>query len=126
MYIREFLFQAVMNLPAGLFLGGVCLLFSKGLLMFKHPVIAAIVKLALGLASFAAIAGLLYGLLRYGGAITFATDNTMSWNWFDASWRDDGFPFIYYCSFALIGIVLAILSEWKAHRAEAQSFSGAQ
>ena len=119
MYIREFLFQTVMNLPAGLFLGGVCLLFSKGLLMFKHPVIAAIVKLALGLASFAAIAGLLYGLLRYGGAITFATDNTMSWNWFDASWRDDGFEFIHPCSCALIGIALAVLIERRTRRAEA-------
>ena len=118
--LYEFLVTAfIIRLPQALLIGGLCFLFAKVLLMFKHPVIAAIVKLALGLASFAAIAGLLYGVLRYGGVITFATDNTMSWNWFDASWRDDGFPFIYYCSFALIGIVLAILGEWTARRAEA-------
>ena len=117
--LKLFFMTALANLPFGLFIGGICFLFFKVLLMFKHPVIATIAKLALGLASFAVIIGFLYGSLRFGGVITFPTDNTISWNFFDASWRDDGFGYIYICVSALTGFALAVRAEWNARRSEA-------
>ena len=118
--LYEFLVTAlILRLPWVLLIGGVCFAYTKGLLMFKHPVIAVIAKLALGLASLAAIAGLSYGILRFAGVITFPGDNGYSYNWFDTTWRDDGFEYIHLCGCALIGIALAVLAEWKAHRAEA-------
>ena len=111
----------IVRLPLTLLIGWVCFCYAKLLLMFKHPAIAVIAKLVLGLTSLAAIAGLTYGLLRWSGVIMFPTDNGISWNWFDGSWRDDGFNFIHPCSCVLIGIALAVLTKRNAHRAEAEN-----
>ena len=122
--LYEFLVTAlIMRLPQVLLIGGLCFLFTKGLLMFGHhvgrPAIKTITKLVMLLISLPLIIGLLYGVLRFSGVIMFPTDNTISWNWFDASWRDDGFEFIHPCGCALIGMALAVLTERKARRAEA-------
>lgn len=115
--LYEFLVTAlILRLPWVLLIGGICFAYTKLLLRFKHPVIAAIAKLALGLASLAAIAGLCYGILRWNGVIMFPTDNGISWNWFDCSWRDDGFEYIHLCGCALIGIALAVWAERNARR----------
>lgn len=114
--LKLFLFTVLLRLPVVLLIGGGMFFSFKLLLKCRHH---AITILAMLLISFAAITGLLYGSLRFGGVITFPSDNTMSWNWFDASWRDDGFDFIYLCGSALIGIVSAILLEWKTRRSRA-------
>lgn len=117
--LKLFFMTALMQLPFGLFIGGASFLLSKGLLKFRHPAIAAITKLVILLASFAATIGLVYGLLRFNGVITFPTDNFVSWNWFDASYRDEGFALMYFCCSALIGISSAILVKWNARMSEA-------
>lgn len=116
----------IVRLPQALLIGGVSFVFAKELLffkhlMFKHPAVVAITKLALVLVSLAAIAGLTYGILRWNGVIMFPTDNGMSWNWFDGSWRDDGFEFIHPCSCALIGFALAVLTERNARKVKAST-----
>ena len=75
--LKLFFMAALVNFPFGMFIGGVFFLLSKGLLKFRHPAIATITKLAILLISFAAIIGILYGLLRFNGVITFPTDNFM-------------------------------------------------
>lgn len=114
--LKVFFVTALMQLPFGLILGGISFLVFKGLLKYRHY---AITKLAMLLISCAAITGILYGSLRFSGVITFPTDNFVSWNWFDASYRDEGFDLIYPCCSMLIGIVSAILVERKAHSSEA-------
>ena len=112
----------IIRLPQSLLIGGVSFVFFTGLLKllkFRHPAIKTITKLVMPLISFPLIIGILYGSLRFGGVITFPSDHTMSWNWFDASWRDDGFEFIHPCGCALIGIASAILAEQNARGAEA-------
>ena len=114
--LKLFLGTAFVYLPFGLIFGMVSFIFFRWLLKFKHPVIAVIAKLAMLLSSFALIIGVLYGSLRFGGVIIYPSDNTISWNWFDASWRDDGFGHIYPCGCVLIGMASAVLAEWSARR----------
>jgi hypothetical protein len=52
----------------------------------------------------------------------FARDNTGSYNWFDASWRDNGFNYIYRCGIAFIGIIAAVMSVKR--NTNADSFRG--
>ena len=118
--VYEFLLTFfIVRLPLTLLIGWVCFCYAKLLLVFKHPAMAVIAKLAVGLASFAALVSLTSGILRWSGVIMFPTDNGISWNWFGASWRDDGFEYIHPCSCVLIGIALAVLVERKARRSEA-------
>ena len=49
-------------------------------------------------------AGIVYGILRFSGAVIFPGDNCLSLNWFNASWRDEGFRYLYCCAVALCGI----------------------
>lgn len=58
-----------------------------------------------------------YGILRLTGVILLPGDNTYSFNWYDASWRDEGVAvFTIYGSF-LTGLVPALL---QARRAAAE------
>ena len=58
--------------------------------------------------------GIGYGALRFGGVIVFPGDNGYSANWFDASYRDDGFRYIYGCGTFAAGIAAAFRSKKKA------------
>ena len=61
--------------------------------------------------------GLVYGLLRLSGAVLLPGDNTSSYNFFDASWRDDGIDRILLCGGPFVGIAAAL---WAGQRAERQ------
>lgn len=98
----------IRDLPGVLIIVTIFFLFFKGLLKYRDH---TIIKAAMLVISAAAVIGILYGSLRFAGVIAFPSDNTMSWNWFDASWRDDGYRFIYPCGCVLIGFASAILSE---------------
>jgi len=41
----------------------------------------------------------------------FADDNCISYHWFGASWRDDGFNCIYGFGTVFVGLVTALLFE---------------
>ena len=56
----------------------------------------------------ALVVGMAYGFLRFSGMILFPNDNTISFNWFSASWRDDGFRYLYGCSTFAVGIAAAL------------------
>ena len=58
-------------------------------------------------------AGIIYGVLRFSGTVMFAADNYISYNWFDTSWRDDGFKYIYGCGTVFMGFVTAFLLETR-------------
>ena len=75
-------------------------------------------KLAFLLLSLALTAGMLYGILRFCGIILFANDNSGSWNWFDSSYRDDGFRYLERCGSVFAGIVAAVILHCKKTIAE--------
>ena len=115
--LKLFLVTAfIVYLPFSLIFGMVSFIFFKWLLKYRRH---AMIKLAMLLISVALISGILYGSLRFAGVIIFPSDNTISWTWFDTSWRDDGFGHIYPCGCVLIGLASAILVERNARRAEA-------
>ena len=59
------------------------------------------------------VVGIIYGILRFSGVIIFSSDNYISYNWFDSSYRDDGYQYISNFSSVLAGIVIAYLLERK-------------
>ncbi|MDY3281597.1 hypothetical protein [Dysosmobacter sp.] len=70
-------------------------------------------KVAFLLLSLVLTAGMLYGILRYCGIILFPNDNSGSWNWFDSSYRDDGFRHIARCGSVFAGIAAAVILHCK-------------
>ena len=108
---KLFIVTLLIHLPLLLILGGISFGIARWSLQrydFGKPL-----KLAFLLLLFALTAGILYGILRYCGMITFANDNFGSWNWFDSSYRDDGFKYIESCGSAFTGIVAAIIPYCK-------------
>lgn len=110
----------IRDLPWTLLIGVVFFLFFTLLLKYRQPVIT---KLAMLVISIAVVIGLLYGLLRFSGVITYASDmnknNTAYCLWFDAFCQEDGYRFIHPFGCALIGIAAAVLPEWNARRLKA-------
>ena len=107
---------ALLYFPIALPCGMLCFLIVRRSLQGKHRFVRFIVRAGLFLCLTILIAGIIYGALRFSGTILFTDDNTVSYNWFGASWRDDGFKYIYTCGIAFIGIVTAFLFEkrsWK-------------
>ena len=80
---------------------GACWCLRKG-----HPALRLLLILVLA----AAAAGTGYGLLRLSGLLLLPGDNTLSWNDFDASWRDDGVRYLQIFAGPLGGIIAARLS----------------
>lgn len=99
----------VFNLPFALPLGMLCFLFMRWCLQRRNKVVDAVVKIVFLLCMLALVGGMVYGTLRFGGVICFPDDNTGSQNWFDTSWRDDGFAYVYWCGVAALGFVVAFL-----------------
>lgn len=104
---------ALLYLPLALLWGVLGFFAARWSLRRKNKVMRRIVKAGFLLCLAAMIAGVLYGILRFSGTIMFADDNTISYNWFDASWRDDGFEYIYKCGAVSVVIAAALLSERK-------------
>ena len=101
---------ALMYLPIALPCGIFCFVVAHWSLQQKNKVVRLVVK-TVGLFCLIALGtGIIYGILRFSGTIMFSSDNTISYNWFDASWRDEGFDYIYKCGTAFIGIITAVLS----------------
>ena len=128
--LKLFLGPALLDyLPWGALNALLCFLSFKWLLKYRRHAIAI---LAMLLVFAAAVAGLVYGSLRFGGVITFADDPTYSFSysninsWFDAFYQDAGFRFAYPCGTALIGFIAAAALEWKVRIKLRTSQAGVQ
>lgn len=109
---------ALMYLPIALPCGILCYIVARWSLQRKNKIVKLVVR-AVGLFCLMALGtGIIYGVLRFSGTIMFVSDNTISYNWFDASWRDDGFNYIYKCGTAFIGIIAAVLSVKRTTKAD--------
>ena len=108
---KLFIVTLLIRLPLLLIAGGISFGITRWSLQrydFGKPL-----KLVFLLLLFALTAGMLYGILRYCGMITFANDNFGSWNWFDSSYRDDGFRHIARCGSVFAGIAAAVMLHRK-------------
>ena len=108
---KLFIVTLLIRLPLLLIAGGISFGITRWSLQrydFGKPL-----KLAFLLLLFALTAGMLYGILRYCGMITFANDNFGSWNWFDSSYRDDGFRYMERCCSVFTGIAAAVIFHCK-------------
>lgn len=106
-----FIVTLLIHLPLLLILAGISFGIARWSLQrydFGRPL-----KLAFLLLLLALTAGMLYGILRYCGIIIFVDDNFGSWNWFDSSYRDDGFRYIERCGSVFAGIVTAVMLHCK-------------
>ena len=72
-----------------------------------------VVKYLVWVVVLAAAAGTVYGLLRLSGLLLLPGDNTISFNEFDASWRDDGACFLQTSTGPLIGGAAALVLHRK-------------
>lgn len=107
---------ALMYLPIALPCGILCFFVARWCLQRKNRIAGSIVRTGLPLCLIILAVGIIYGALRFSGTILFADDNTISYNWFDSSWRDDGFGYIYRCAVAFIGIGAAVLFEKRSKK----------
>ena len=89
--------------------GVLCCRISRWCLGRQVPVLRIGVLAALAVLG----AGLLYGLLRFGGAIRLPGDNTYSFNFFDATWRDDGMNCILLCVGPFAGLAASLVPSKK-------------
>ncbi|MCQ4864800.1 hypothetical protein [Pseudoflavonifractor phocaeensis] len=64
-------------------------------------------------------AGMVYGVLRLTGIILFAGDNYMSYHFFGAGFRDDGFPYIFFGGVLFLGTAAAFAAGQHDARAAA-------
>ena len=107
---------ALMYLPIALPCGMLCFFVARWCLQRKNQITVSIVRTGLLLCFIILTVGIIYGTLRFSGTIMFADDNTISYNWFNSSWRDDGFGYIYKCGVAFIGIGAAVLLEKRSNK----------
>ena len=106
--IKELLVTALIGLAVSLPLGLATFCFSRWG-MERSRVLQIVCSALL----FLLAAGMVYGVLRFNGAIRFPNDNTVSFNWFDASWRDVGFKCVYGCGTFAAGLAAALHSVKK-------------
>lgn len=102
-----FIYGMILAGLPGMLIFGVARWFSGHFGRFARSV------LTLGLTALGV--GLAYGLLRLSGAVLLPGDNTYSFNFFDASWRDDGIALILMYGGPFAGIAAAL---WAGQRAE--------
>lgn len=104
-WLMLFLFWAVFAAPVGLLTcraAGWCLNRRQW-----APRLLVLLALAL------LCAGMAYGLLRLTGTVKLPSDNTYSYNFYDATWRDDGIHLLQLCAAPWIGIIAALVSNRK-------------
>ena len=110
---KLFIGRALMCLPFAMLCWMLCFFLAWRSLQQKNRIVQVVVRMGFLLCFAILTTGMVYGVLRFSGTIMFTTDNGISYNWFDASWRDDGFKYIYGCGTVLAGFVTAILFEAK-------------
>ena len=108
--LKLFVCTALMYLPIALPCGILCFVVARWSLQRKNRIVKLVARTIVLFCLMTLSAGMIYGILRFSGTIMFSSDNTISYNWFDASWRDEGFDYIYKCGTAFIGIVTAVIS----------------
>lgn len=92
--LKGIIITALIYLPIALPYGMLCFFAARWSLRRKNRLIRFITRTGSLLCLTILTAGIIYGILRFSGTIMFADDNTISYNWFDASWRDDGFGYV--------------------------------
>ena len=108
---KLFICTALLYLPAALPCWMLCFFVVRRCLHQENRIVRAVVRAVFLLCLAILTVGMIYGALRFSGTIMFASDNCISYNWFDASWRDDGFKYIYGCGTAFAGFLAAFLLE---------------
>lgn len=108
---KLFMQTALINLPIAIPCCMLCFLVARWSLWQENRIVRVVIRVGFLLCLAILTAGMIYGALRFSGTIMFATDNGISYNWFDASWRDDGFNYIYGCGTVFVGFVTAFLFE---------------
>ena len=107
--LKDVILTALLGLPVSLPLGMVAFVLAYRCLKrgWRGTRILCFLVLV-GLAG-----GMAYGILRFSGTMMFPEDNTISFNWFGASWRDEGFKYVYGCATFSIGIAAALYATNK-------------
>lgn len=103
--VKAFLITLLLHLPFMLIIG----VISDFLVRWSLRRLSSrnFIKIVWLLSLLVFTSGMFYGVLRFGGFVVFPEDNFNSYNWFDSSYRDDGFRYICYCGSVLAGIVKA-------------------
>lgn len=107
--LKLILFTAFMRLPYALLIGLSCFAIAQRTLRCEGNVLHVIVRATIFLCILLSAAGIIYGVLRFSGVLLYASDNSSSCNWFDESFQDEGFQYIYLCATVLVGIGTALL-----------------
>ena len=110
---KLFIQTALINLPIAIPCCMLCFLVARWSLRQENRIVRVVIRVGFLLCLAILTAGMIYGALRFSGTIMFATDNGISYNWFDTSWRDDGFNYIYGCGTVFVGFVTAFLFETR-------------
>ena len=96
-----------LTLPCGLFF----FVVARWSLQREGLIVQKMVRAGILCCSIMLIVGIVYGVLRFSGILVFATDTAVSYHWFFASYRDEGFKYMYGCGIPLWIIVAAVLSQ---------------
>lgn len=114
MYMLKLLMGAALfNLPMSIPLCLICFSVTRWGLQKSNSKLKTLTRFVLLLCMSVLTIGIVYGVLRFSGVILYSDDNTISYNWFDASWRDNGFDYFYWCGVALLGILMAHFAHLK-------------
>lgn len=110
---KLFICTALIYLPIAIPCGMLCFFVVRRSLQQENRIVRIVVRAGFLLCLAMLTAGIIYGVLRFSGTVMFAADNYISYNWFDTSWRDDGFKYIYGCGTVFMGFVTAFLLETR-------------
>ena len=69
-------------------------------------------------------AGVVYGALRFTGALQFAGDTSGSFHFFDTSYGDEGFLHLYLCGALFAGTAAALAAGYRKSSASAAAEEG--
>jgi hypothetical protein len=108
---KLFIGTALLYLPLAVPCGMLCFIVTRWSLRRKNRIMRRILNTGILFSFMISAAGIVYGILRFSGILIFAKDNTVSYNWFDASYRDEGFKYIYSCGVLFLSLVIAGLSQ---------------
>ena len=110
---------ALVYLPIALPCGMLCFCVARWSLRRRRGDAHAWLKICVFAVLAILAAGMCYGALRFGGILRFAEDHEISYHWFGASWRDDGFRYLYGCGTGLAGLAAgAAFTKGKMKRAD--------
>lgn len=113
--LEQCMVKVLLGLPIAIPCGLACFAAAQWSFRLKSPAAQRVVRGGLWVCLAALAAGIVYGLLRFSGAVIFPEDNCFSCNWFNTSWRDEGFRYLYCCAVVLCGIGVA----WRREKRRA-------